>query len=286
MNEYLGPIQESGQAQFDSYQHLHVEPLNGALGGVITNIQIGDTMDKECFAELQTALVNHLVLFFPQQKNSPFQLLNFAKKFGELHINPFGSGHPDHEEIMLIQSEENHRLRFAEKWHTDISWDARPSMGSILQAKVIPPFGGDTLFANMYLAYEHLSDELKHELEGKRALHTSYRNHNSTPQFGEKPPSFVSHPVIRTHPVSGRKLLYVNDYFTLCFEGESETQSAPLLNTLFRHLSRPDFCCRFRWHQNAIAFWDNRCTQHYATNDYAGYQRLMHRVTINGDIPV
>ena len=185
------------------------------------------------------------------------------------------------------------------RWHSDITFAEEPSLGSILYAHEVPPTGGDTIFANAYLAYESLSDGMKQMLDGLRAVHWPGRSYGAGGNFdGNKgqgqgkmrialveDDAEVTHPVVRTHPETGRKLIYVNDNFTRRFVDMTEEESQPLLQFLYAHVTRPEFTCRFRWQQHSVAFWDNRATQHLAINDYHGYRRRMHRVTINGDRP-
>ena len=242
-------------------------------------------MPDAVLEELHLALRNHLVLFFRNQDLSARQLAKLGRQFGELHVNPFGQGHPDTPEVMLVRSEENEELRFAGKWHSDISWDKYPSMGSILHAVKVPRFGGDTLFANMYLAYEALSAPMQEILKRLKAKHTVDKGKFGGARFGNAFADSVIHPLLRTHPDTQRRALFANEYFTCAIEGMTSAESEALLRFLFVHMARPDFCCRFRWQPGSLAFWDNRVTQHYATNDYPGVSRLMHRVTIVGERP-
>jgi taurine dioxygenase len=177
-----------------------------------------------------------------------------------------------------------------------VTYLEKPALGSILYAREVPDFGGDTLFANMYMAYDSLSDGMKRMLDGLTAVHSARRPYGSQSDWFSTQRSMeirrnnsalaeVEHPVVRTHPETGRKALFVNSTFTIRFGGMMEDESAPLLDYLYRHLVRPEFTCRFHWSANAVAFWDNRCVQHYAINDYHGHRRVMHRVTVNGDRP-
>ena len=267
------------------YRYFRANPISGALGVEIDGINLGRELNDEVLEELYSALLNHLVLFFRKQELSPRQLTRFGRQFGELHINPFGEGHHDASEVMLVRSQDNEELRFAGKWHSDISWDKFPAMGSVLYAVTVPRFGGDTLFSNMYLACEALSPPMRAMLKQLNAEHTVDKSKFGGARFGNSFDDSVSHPMLRTHPDTKRLALYVNEYFTCAIEGMSESESSAVLNFLFVHLTRPDFCCRFRWEPGSVAFWDNRVTQHYATNDYPGGDRLMHRVTIIGDRP-
>ena len=285
MNEYLGPIQFDGQHQQLDYGLFATRPLTGSIGATIERLDLAQPISDDLVESIQTALRNHLVLFFRDQRLSPQQLATLGRRFGELHINPFAAGTSEVPEVMTVRSEENNTLRFAEKWHSDISWERCPAMGSMLYAEQVPDIGGDTLFANMYLAYDTLDPGTRELLSNKRAVHTVLINHSGEPQYAAIPSEPVTHPVFRTHPDTGRKALFVNEYFTDAIVGIEDATARELLQKLFAHATRPDFCCRFRWQRGDLAFWDNRCTQHYATNDYAGHSRLMLRVTIIGDEP-
>ena len=286
MPDYLPALRHRPQEAAPDYQRFEARPSSGALGVEIHRVDLSRRLDDTTLEELQAALLNHLVLFFRDQSLEPADLSRIGRAFGELHVNPFAEGLPEAPEVMMVRSEENEQLRFAGKWHTDISWEERPAMGSILYAVDTPGFGGDTLFSNMYLAYDTLSETMRGVLGRLRARHAASRNHASSARFGDPVEDQVVHPVVRTHPDTGCRALYVNEYFTYLIEGMTEDESAPLLEFLFAHVNRPDFCCRFQWRPGSLAFWDNRCTQHYATNDYPGESRLMHRITIVGDRPV
>ncbi len=285
MNNYLGAIRFDWQSRNHDYGYFETRPMNGSIGAEISGIDLSVKPSDGLIEAIEQAMLNHLVLFFDDQNLTPDQLVNLGRRFGELHINPFAAGLDGTPEVMVIRSEENDTLRFAEKWHSDLSWETHPSMGSILFAVNIPPSGGDTLFASMYLSYDTLSDELKQKLDGKKAIHSALQSHGAEAQYSDVPDEIVIHPVIRTHPITKRKSLFVNEYFTTGIVDMEQAESQPLLEQLYQHAVRPDFCCRYRWKPGSLAFWDNRCTQHYATNDYAGHSRLMHRVTMLGDRP-
>ena len=276
---------DTSHSRLGEYQWFDANPVCGALGVEIEGIDLSTSLSDAVLEELNSALLNHLVLFFRAQTLDARQLVRLGRHFGELHINPFGDGHHDAPEVMLVRSEQNEELRFAGKWHSDISWDEHPSMGSILYAVKVPGFGGDTLFANMYLACEAFSPPMR-EIAGRlKAVHTVDRQKFGGARYGDRVADSVIHPVLRTHPDTKRQALYVNEYFTCGIEGMSQPESAALLRYFFAHIMRPDFGCRFRWEPGSLAFWDNRVTQHYATNDYPGFSRLMHRVTIVGERP-
>ena len=274
-----------------------IQPLTGACGAEISGVKLNDLSNEE-FSGIHNALVNHGALFFRNQVITLDEQVAFGRRFGPLEVHPIVDGMSDAPEITRVLKPAGESASFGTGWHTDNSFFAEPSMGSVLYGKTIPPFGGDTLFANQYLAYERLSDRMKEMLDGLNAVHSASRAYTTestkdkyakdaaiTYTWDDSIMDEVIHPVVRTHPVTGRKALYVNDMFTLRFEGMSEAESQPLLSFLCQHATKPEFCCRFRWTENTIAIWDNRCMQHYAVDDYKDYERLMFRVTIEGDRP-
>ena len=283
--QYLEPMHQASQMHFDEYSLFNATPINGAIGAEIKDVDLSQPLTDTFIAELESALLNHLVLVFRDQQLSPQNLTRLGQAFGELHVNPFAKGLKNIPEVMVVHSESNKTQRFAGKWHSDISWGKHPSLGSLLYAKTIPAFGGDTLFSNMYLAYESLPSEIKTLIQGKTAQHSAFANSFGDAEYGSAPEKPISQPVVRTHPVTKKPCLYVNEYFTLGIDGMGESESLTLLTALTQQCSRPDFCCRVSWQPGTLAFWDNRCTQHYATNDYPGQERVMHRVTITGDRP-
>ena len=283
---FLEPIASSSQVERKNYQHISAEPINGALGAQISGLDLSTDLPKSAITEIKHALLDHQVIVFRDQKLNPEHLIALGYKFGKLHLNPFVQGLEGFPEIIQIKSEENYEKRFTGLWHSDISWSHNPSMGSLLYAVNVPKFGGDTLFANMYQAYDSLSAGMKEMLSALSAEHRVDRHHSSKAQFAETPKDEVIHPVICAHPQTGRKFLFVNEYFTTRFENMTEQESEPLLRYLFAHSVRPDFTCRIHWQPGTLVFWDNRCTMHYATNDYPGQSRLMHRVTIDGVAPI
>ena len=279
---------------------LSVERIAGALGAVVSGVDLAEKLDGETIAAIRNALLEHQVIFFRDQRLTPEQHLAFGARFGELQVHEFVEASALDPRIIEVRKEPEDRRNFGGGWHTDVSYLERPALGSVLYAHEVPDYGGDTLFANMYLAYETLSDGMKAMLEGMTAVHSARRPYGPEAaerqmrggsssmkyRLSEAAHAEVEHPVVRTHVETGRKSLYVNRTFTLRFKDMSEEESAPLLDYLCRHAVRPEFTCRFRWQKNSIAFWDNRCVQHNAVNDYHGQRRLMHRVTIEGERPV
>lgn len=270
-----------------------IEPIAGALGAEISGLDLSEPLSEETILAVRRAWLEHLVVFFRDQHLSPAQFLAFGRRFGEVIEYPFVKGLPDHPEIIPVLKLEHERVNFGGVWHSDTAYLDVPPMASMLVAREIPPYGGDTLFANMYLAYEALSDGLKAMLEGLVAINSSAKADASRTREDRMKDSarevkkdyVAAHPVVRRHPETGRRALYVNVAHTVRFDGMTEEESAPLLDYLFRHQTRPEFTCRFRWRPGSIAFWDNRCAQHNAINDYAGRRRLLHRITLAGDIP-
>jgi taurine dioxygenase len=280
------------------YERLSVEPIAGALGAEIGGINLAGPVDAETLDEVKRALREYLVVFFRGQDLTPEQHLAFAKNFGSLEVHPIVSGKDEYPEIIEIVKEKGEQTQFGDVWHSDNSFLPNPSMGSILYAREVPPYGGDTLFANQYLAYDWLSDGMKKLLDGLIAIHTAkqaydpvrlahkYRGEtNMKYTYSDVVDRAVEHPVVRTHPETGRKSLFVNRMFTTEFKDMSPAESGPILDFLAQHAIRPEFTCRFRWQPGSVAFWDNRCTMHYAMNDYVNYRRVMHRITIEGDRP-
>ncbi len=280
-------------------QTISVTPIAGALGAELSGVDLSRPLSDAAIGEIRAALLGHHVIFFRDQHLTPEQHLAFGHRFGELQVHEFVEGLADNEEILEVRKEADETLNFGGGWHTDVSYLERPALGSVLYAHAVPEYGGDTMFANQHLAYETLSDGMKAMLDGMTAVHSARRPYgtNAVRAMYAGPSSMrfnftaaaheeVEHPVIRTHVETGRKSLYVNRTFTLRFKDMTEAESAPLLDYLCDHAVRPEFTCRFRWQANSIAFWDNRCVQHNAINDYHGQRRVMHRVTIEGERPV
>jgi taurine dioxygenase len=287
-----------------SYRRIEVEPIAGALGAEIAGVDLS-SVDDEAFEEIKAAWLQHLVVFFRGQTITPEQQIAFVKRFGEIHYHPFMKGMDEHPEILEIIKEESDIRAFGEVWHTDQMFNPKPAKATILYAKETPDAGGDTLFANMYRAYEALSDPMKQLLEGIKTWNVGDRKALSRngaigpPREGryvgnEKMAAKVrdpgdlqtecAHPLVRTHPETGRKALYLSNH-TQTLDGFKPDEARPILDFLRAHAVQPEFTCRFRWEVGSLAIWDNRCTQHRALNDYPGKRRRMHRITIVGDVP-
>jgi taurine dioxygenase len=274
--------------------HISVQPIAGALGAEISGVDVARDLDDGAIAEIRQALCDHGVIFFREQNLGREQHKAFTRRFGKIFIHPNYNGVSADPEIVDIVREPGDKKIVGEDWHTDTTMVAEPPLGAILYAIEVPPYGGDTLFANQYLAYETLSDGLKRTLEGMRAVHSDRLvagpRANMNAQRSTKVREDASwretisvHPVVRTHPETGRKLLFVNRSYTVGFEGWTEAESKPLLEYLLGHGHRPEFTCRFRWDNGSIAFWDNRCTKHLAVHDAGPFRRVMRRTQIAGD---
>ena len=273
---------------------FELRPVAGELGAEIAGIDLSEELDSDTIAAIRAAWLDHLVIFFRSQCLSPERLLGFARRFGEAIEYPFIKGIEGFPEITPVVKLEHERVNFGGLWHSDTAYLERPPMATMLIAREVPPFGGDTLFANMYLAYETLSTGLRRLLDGLVAVNSSAKADvtktredrlRDGARTDAKREYTAEHPVVRTHPETGRKALYVNGGHTVRFRDMTEAESAPLLQYLSAHQQRPEFTCRFRWQPGSIAFWDNRCAQHNPINDYHGYRRIMHRVTLAGDRP-
>lgn len=275
------------------YKHIQVKPIAGALGAEIYGVDLAK-LDDAIFADIHHAFLDNLVIFFRDQTITPEQQVAFSARFAPVGYYPFLKGLPDHPAVIEVRKEPEDKLNFGGVWHTDTAYLAKPPMGSVLYAKEIPESGGDTMFANLYLAYETLSDPMKAMLDGRNAVNSSQKGDAAMGRqksIDENPKDATDiqtesiHPVLRTHPETGRQALYVNRGHTVCFEGMTPQESAPILEYLFEYQIRPEFTCRFQWAPGSIAIWDNRCALHYPLNDYQGQRRVMHRVTMEGDTP-
>jgi len=271
-----------------TYASIQVDKVTPLAGAEIRGVDLSKPLDERTFKEIHAALIDNGVIFFRDQHLTPEQQKAFARLFGELHLHPAAPREvPEHPEILVIHADENSKHVAGENWHSDVSCDLEPPMGSILYMHDLPPVGGDTLFASMYAAYDALSEPMKRMLEPLTAMHEGehvYRGRYGVNDTGRVFPK-AEHPVVRTHPVSGRKALYVNGGFTTRIVQLKRAESDALLQFLYRHAETPEFHCRFRWQVNSVAFWDNRCMQHHAMWDYYPQRRHGHRVTIKGDKP-
>ncbi len=270
------------------YQRISVAPLTGALGAEVSGVQLRD-LDDEVVSELHDVWLEHKVLFFRDQELTRDEHVAYGRRWGSLEQHPFTPNEAEHPEIVVLESTPE-RFYAAEQWHSDVTWRACPSLGSILRAIVVPPVGGDTCWSNMELAYEQLPDPIKEQIEGKQAVHSFVKvfgRRLSEEEREQKRQEFPDqlHPVVRTHPETGRRSLYVNAPFTMHIVDMEPEESERVLDVLYRQASVPQFQCRFRWAPGSVAQWDNRCTQHYAVPDFAGQHRRMERVTVEGDRP-
>ena len=274
---------------------LQAKPLTPAIGAIVEGIDLSAPLADEDIAAIRKALDDHLVLFFENQSLTRVQQRDFAARFGKLYTHPFYPGQDDAPEVMILAHDATHRAN-SDRWHNDVTYLTTPPLGAVLYAEEIPELGGDTLWANTYLAYETLSHPLQQLVSGLRATHSFAKNftperfaalgieERREPLYAAHPP--VSHPVARTNAATGRKALFVNQDFTTCIEGVSARESDALLRFLFDHMSQPEFQVRWRWRAGTVAFWDNRWTQHCALADYFPSRRVVRRATILGERPI
>ena len=276
------------------YQHIEVTPLAGAVGALISGVRLSAALDAAVIAEIRTAWLAHGVVFFRDQPLPAGEFQAFAERFGEVIEYPFVKGIEGHPMIIPVLKLPHERNNFGGIWHTDTAYLPQPPMATMLIAREVPPYGGDTLFASGYAAFEALSPTLQSVLLALKGVNTSSKADvtktredriKEAPTEKSKQDFVAEHPVVRTHPETGRKSIYVNFGHTARFVGMTEEESKPLLDFLFQQVCRPEFTCRFSWQVGSIALWDNRCTLHNPVNDYHGFKRLMHRVTLQGDTP-
>ena len=277
--------------------NLEIRPLTGTLGAEIAGLDAADTLQEEDIRAIETALYTHKVIFLRDQELTPEEHIEFSGRFGSIFTDhpPYLPTHDVHKEIVVLNGQSGGR---ADLWHSDISISPVPPMGSVLYMQQSPEFGGDTMWADMTAAYDALSDRMKTYLEGLTAVHdlvaqlravTRQRSIEIEAPSGKMPspaqlPTAV-HPVIRTHPATGKKILYVNPTFTSHIQGVPPAEADAILAFLYQHQNQPEFQCRWRWRQGDLAFWDNRATHHYAIADYGDLPRTIHRVTIEGEAP-
>ena len=282
------------------YREIEVAPVAGALGAEIGGVDISGPLADGVFGEIRRAFLEHRVIFFRGQSLAPRDQRDFAARFGPCNRYPFVAGLEECPEVIPIIKEPEETFNFGGLWHSDTTYLEKPPLGTLLYAVETPPQGGDTLFANTKLAYDALSDGMKAALAGLRGLSSAkirYAEAGRSGQFVKFKGAMTAigldreetleawHPVVRTHPDTGEKALYVNRAHTVRFEGWTEAESRPWIDWLCEHIVRPEFTCRFRWEPGSVALWDNRCTHHFALNDYHGHRRHMHRCTIEGDRP-
>jgi len=271
-----------------------ISPLTPRIGAEIDGVDLRRPISDDLCGTIRQALLDHKVLFFRNQDITTEQHLDFARRFGALEVHPFAPQKPGYPEILAITHDRDHPGR-ENTWHSDVTWRQEPSLGSILRSLEIPPMGGDTLFADMAAAYDELPDDVKEKIEGKRAMHDfeNFRrgmrkkgaSEAEIEAFNQKYPA-PEHPIVRTHPETGKRAIYVNAAFTKYIVGMDKAESDALLSYLYARAAIPEYQCRFRWSVNALAFWDNRASQHYAVSDYWPQVRRMERATIIGDKPV
>jgi len=274
---------------------MKVELLSGACGAEISGISLKDT-SKNNIKIIKNLLFEHKVIFFRNQEITQREQLNLSKCFGTLELHAYVKGLEKYPEIVRIIKEPNEKNNWGEGWHSDVSYNTHPTMAVVLKSIEIPPIGGDTMFANMELAYETLDDNLKDEIQGKKAIHSSrgaeffVDDYQSMIGNGNSDIYTNEHPIVRTNPDSGKKTLFVNWTYTKQIVGMTKEGSIKLLNKLFKHQERLDLTCRFKWSKNTVAIWDNRSVLHYAIADYypdkgLGHIRVMDRIAIRGEIP-
>jgi taurine dioxygenase len=274
---------------------MQVKKIAGALGAEISGVDLSAGVSTSLAADIRQVFLAHQVIFLRGQALNPAQFLAFAHAMGEPIEYPFVKGIEGFPHIIEVKKLAHEKHNFGGIWHSDTTYLDVPPMGSMLLAREVPPYGGDTLFANQYLAYEGLSATMQNLLAGLKGISSSAKADVSKTREdriksdgnADAPKTYQAlHPIVRTHPETGRKALYVNVAHTAGIDGMSEAESAPILGFLFAHQVKPEFTCRFAWGPHSLAFWDNRCTQHNPVNDYHGHRRVMQRITLQGDKPV
>lgn len=277
-----------------AYERIKISRMAGALGAELSGIDLSQLHDPKQLDEARDALHEFGVIVLRDQDITSAQYLAFAGHFGVILPYPFVKGLPDYPDIVPVLKKEDERVNFGGIWHSDTAYLERPPMGSMLLALELPPQGGDTIWSNMMMAYETLSEGMRAMLDGLVAINSSKKGSAAATRAARRKDAgkddsglatTAEHPVIRTHPATGRKSLYVNFGHTSRFKGMTEAESMPILDYLFKHQARPEFTCQLHWEIGTIAFWDNRITQHNPINDYHGYRRLLHRITLAGEKP-
>jgi len=293
---------EAALSRNSGYERIEVRRIAGALGAEIFGADLAKPLDDATFAELHRAWLENLVIAIRGQDITPEQHIAFAQRWGKIHRHPFNAPMAGYPDIIEIFKRETDTFNHGGRWHTDQMYTPQPAKGTMLVCREMPPYGGDTMFTNLYLAYDALSDGMKAMLAGlKGVANGDSKKHDSgmtraqrakagvgqMPQIDPKDikiQTISTHPVVRTHPETKRKVLYIGGH-TERFHGMTDEESAPLKSYLMSHATRPEFTVRLRWEVGTVTLWDNRCTQHYALNDYAGFRRRMHKITICGDTP-
>ena len=274
---------------------MEIELISGALGAEVKGIDLKDS-SIENWNVINDLLLEHKALFFRNQNITSEEQLNLARKFGPLERHIYVKGREKYPEILRIIKEPDEKQQWGETWHTDVSYNPKPTKVIMLRSIKIPPVGGDTMFSNMELAYETLDDEIKNKIDDKKAIHSSLGAaafvdaYKAMEGNGNLKEYSNSHPVVRTHPETGKKILYVNSMYTKKILDLDEDESSHILNHIFKHQERLDFTCRFKWTENAVAIWDNRSTLHQGLTDFfpgrgLGHERVMDRIAIEGDNP-
>jgi taurine dioxygenase len=282
------------------YRHLDVQKIAGSLGAEVRGVDLSQDVTEEVLAEIRAALLDNLVIAIRDQDITPAQQLAFARRWGDIHLHPFMEGMADYPEILAIVKRPGDKKNFGGSWHTDQMFSPSPAMGTMLYAKEVPSAGGDTLFTNQYLAYESLSDGMKaiagqlrtvcvgDNFKAAGGMSRKERYARQSSEMKVKDPGDVVttsiHPLVRTHPETGRKSIYIGGHVQH-FDGMTDEESQPLMDFFMRQSTRPEHTCRVRWQTGTLTFWDNRCTQHFAVNDYPAETRIMHRITVCGDQP-
>ena len=268
---------------------MKIVPLSGSIGAEIQGVNLAKLEDG-AFAGIRQALLDHSVICFRDQNLTPDEQLAFAEQWGEIHLHPYLNGLPERPEIMEIVKEAGERNRFGDHWHTDQIFTPNPAMATMLYAREVPPVGGDTLFASLTHAYEALSDGMKAMACRLRTVNQYDKQAPRSRRMAEKipdqdkPADLATHPLVRVHPETGNRALYLNDMRTTRhFDGMTREESRPLIEYLLQHTTRPEFTCRLRWELGTLAIWDNRCLLHMALDDYPDHRRVMHRITVKGD---
>ncbi len=273
---------------------MEIQPLQG-VGAEIAGVDLARELSNADFAAIRAAYAEHGVIFFRDQAITEEQHIAFAQRWAPININRFLAAHPEHPEIAVLTKEADQQENIGGAWHTDHSYDQIPAMGSILVARELPPQGGNTIFASMYRAYDALPADMQQKLAPLRAVHSARHIFGKGAEYGKSRGGRIGnaeaaeqledslHPVVITHPLSGKKALYVNSAYTIRIEGLPEQESRDLLADLFAHCVLPEFAYEFVWRPGSVAFWDNRSTWHWAKNDYHGYRREMHRITLAGE---